>query len=432
MPTVPPASALSPLAERLRPRTLGEVAGQRHLIGSGGPLAALVGRGALPSLILWGPPGVGKTTLAGLLAGAVGATFIPLNAVTSGVKDVREAIEQAATAGADAPRTVLFIDEIHRFNKAQQDALLGAVERGVVTLIGATTENPAFTVIPPLRSRCQVYRLESLSAADLRALLDRALVTDPALIGLELPDSEATRLVELSGGDARTLLNGLEAVALLLPPGKSRVVTKATVEAALQRRLPDYEATGEGHFDTISAFIKSVRGSDPDAALHYLARMLHAGEDPVFIARRLILLASEDIGNASPNGLVLAVAAAQAVERIGLPEGRIPLAQATTYLAGQPKSNAAYLGIDAALADVKSGRGGPIPAHLRNAPVAEMRSRDGNGVGYRYAHDYADGFAGQDHRPEALRNVTYYHPTEHGAEKATRDRLRLWWPKRYG
>jgi putative ATPase len=405
----------APLAERLRPTTLDEVVGQPHLTDEGGPLRSVVEQGRIGSVVLWGPPGTGKTTLARVLARTVEEEFIPLSAVTSGVKDLRAALDGARERLKYEGRgTLVFVDEVHRFNKTQQDALLPGLEEGLVDFIGATTENPSFEVTAPLLSRSRVLRLRSLSEQDLGLLLERGAAE------LEIAISEEAReyLLRLAGGDGRRMLNAVEVAAA----GTKRVEV-ADVERAVGQRALRYGR--EEHYDVISAFIKSVRGGDPDAALHYLARMLDAGEDPVFVARRLVILASEDIGNADPHGLPLAVSAAEAVRMIGMPEGRIPLAQATTYLASAPKSNAAYAGINAAIADVRRENTPEVPMHLRNA-VTGLMKEEGYGSGYRYAH--ADEPEGMNDRylPEEISDRTYYEPKVSGTEAEIKERLERW------
>jgi putative ATPase len=418
-----------PLAERVRPRTLDEFAGQEHLLGEGKPLRVLIGTDRLPSMILWGPPGSGKTTLARLVAGTTEASFVQLSAVTAGVKDVRAVLEHAA-ARRSGKRTILFIDEIHRFNKAQQDALLHSVEEGIVTLIGATTENPSFEVISPLLSRCRVYTLAPLDEAHLQAILDHAIRTDAWLAAKQVQVEDIRRLLFLSGGDARMLLNGLEtAVQLAEGRGATPPVTVSTqdLDEAFQRRGQKYDQAGEEHYNIISAFIKSVRGSDPDAAVYWLARMIDGGEDPKFIARRMIVLASEDIGNADPYGLTLAMSAFNAIDVIGMPEGRIVLGQCATYLASAPKSNASYLAISEAQEDVRRGPDTVVPLHLRNAPTGLMKTM-GYGDGYKYAHDFDGHFVQQQYLPDPLKGKVYYRPTVNGREKDIRDRLLRMWP----
>lgn len=417
----------------MRPRRLDEVAGQRHLLRPGSPLVSLAedstGRGGAVSVILWGPPGTGKTTLAQAIAGSSGRRFVELSAVSAGVRDVRQVMEEARSSrDLYGLSTVLFLDEIHRFSKAQQDALLPGVENGWVILVAATTENPSFSVISPLLSRSLLLTLEPLSEDDLGLLLDRAVQDERGLAGGVLlePDARAA-IIRLSAGDARRALTALEAgaaaaAAAVPDPDAVPVITADLVAAAVDRALLRYDRNGDEHYDVISAFIKSVRGSDPDAALHYLARMLEAGEDPRFIARRILVLAAEDIGLADPQGLVLAVAAADAVQFLGMPEGRIPLAEVVIYLATAPKSNAAYLGIDRAIADVRAGRIGRVPKPLRDAHYAGAK-RLGHGAGYRYPHDAALGVVPQDHLPEELSAVRYYEPTAHGHERDLSTRL---------
>jgi putative ATPase len=407
----------APLAERLRPRNLEEVIGQNHLTGPGGPLRTAVEKGRLGAIVLWGPPGTGKTTLARALASEMEGEFVPLSAVTSGVKDVRAALDAARERlKYEGRATILFVDEVHRFNKAQQDTLLPSLEEGLVDFVGATTENPSFEVIAPLLSRSRVLRLQPLSEGDLTALLDRG----QQALGVEVSPEARTYLLRLSGGDGRRLLNALEAAAA----AASGRVEVADVEGAVGEKSLRYGR--EEHYDVISAFIKSVRGGDPDAALHYLARMIEAGEDPVFIARRLVILASEDIGNADPHGLPLAMAAAQTVQLVGMPEGRIPLAQATIYLASAPKSNASYVGINKALDDVRRGLVPEVPMHLRNAPTGLMKD-EGYGEGYRYAHNDSDAEGMNDrYLPGELAGRVYYEPKESGAEVGIKERLESW------
>jgi putative ATPase len=406
----------APLAERLRPKTLHEVVGQDHLTAPGGPLRTAVEKGRFGAIIFWGPPGSGKTTLARALAAEMGVEFVPLSAVTSGIKEVRAALHAARERlKYEGRTTILFVDEVHRFNKAQQDALLPALEEGLVDFVGATTENPSFEVTAPLLSRSRVLRLRTLSERNLAALLARGR----RALGLEVSPEAEAYLLRLSGGDGRRLLNALEAAALTA----SGRVEVANVERAVGERALRYGR--EERYDVISAFIKSVRGGDPDAALHYLARMIEAGEDPVFVARRLVILASEDVGNADPHGLPLAVAALQAVQLVGMPEGRIPLAQATTYLASAPKSNASYAAIEHALEDVRRGPVPEVPMRLRNASTDLMRD-EGYGAGYRYAHDDEAEGMNDLYLPEKLAGRVYYEPKESGEEKNIKERLDRW------
>jgi len=421
-----------PLADRMRPRRLDEVVGQEALVGPGAPLRALAEAGELPSSILWGPPGSGKTTLARLLVAGRDVRFHPLSAVMSGVKDVREAVRQAELDRAAGRRFVLFVDEIHRWSRSQQDALLPHVESGTVTLIGATTENPSFEVVAPLLSRCRVFSLRRLEPEALAALLERAR-SDPerGLGEVELrvsPEAEAA-LVHAADGDARRALNLLEAaVALARERGEAELAPKAVAEAA-GRRLLVHDKDREEHFNVTSALIKSLRASDPDAALYYLARLLAAGEDALYVARRLVIFAAEDVGNAEPGALSLATSALLAVERIGMPEGRIPLAQAVTFLACAPKSNAAYAALGRAWAAVEEHGSAPVPLHLRN-PVTPLMRREGYGTGYRYAHDEPDAFVPDRNLPEALGAAVFYEPTERGAERAIAEGLRAWRERR--
>ena len=409
-----------PLAERLRPRTLDDYIGQEHLVGEGAVLRKMIDAGRISSFILWGPPGVGKTTLAQIIAHRLETPFYTLSAVTSGVKDVRDVIEKAQKGRFfNEASPILFIDEIHRFSKSQQDSLLGAVEKGVITLIGATTENPSFEVIRPLLSRCQLYVLKSLEREDLLKLLERAITKDAILKEKHIELKETGALLRFSGGDARKLLNILE---LVVESGDT-VITDETVTMRLQQNPLAYDKDGEMHYDIISAFIKSIRGSDPDAALYWLARMIEGGEDPKFIARRLVISASEDIGLANPNALLLANAAFDAVNKIGWPEGRIPLAEATVYLATSPKSNSAYLGIDAALELVR-----PLP--IRNAPTQLMKDL-GYHDGYKYPHDYPGHFTEQQYLPDELKDVRIWHGQHSPAEEKLVERMRNYWGERY-
>ena len=406
-----------PLAERLRPRTLDDYIGQKHLVGENAVLRKMIEAGRITSFILWGPPGVGKTTLAQIIANKLETPFFTLSAVTSGVKDVRDVIEKAQKGRFfNEASPILFIDEIHRFSKSQQDSLLGAVERGIVTLIGATTENPSFEVIRPLLSRCQLYVLKSLDKDDLLQLLDRAIHTDVMLRERHIELCETAAMIRYSGGDARKLLNILELVVEASPDGDV-VITDDIVVSRLQQNPLAYDKDGEMHYDIISAFIKSIRGSDPDAALYWLARMIEGGEDPKFIARRLVISAAEDIGLANPNALLLANAAFDAVNKIGWPEGRIPLAEATVYLATSEKSNSAYLAIDKALDLVRRTGNQPVPLHLRNAPTKLMADL-GYHDGYLYPHDYPGHYVAQQYMPDELKNQQIWQPQPHSAAEA--------------
>ena len=419
-----------PLAERLRPRTLDDYIGQRHLVGEGAVLRKMIDSGRISSFILWGPPGVGKTTLAQIIANRLQTPFFTLSAVTSGVKDVRDVIERAQKGRFfNEASPILFIDEIHRFSKSQQDSLLGAVEKGIVTLIGATTENPSFEVIRPLLSRCQLYVLKSLEKDDLLALLDRALTQDVFLKERHIVAEETGALLRYSGGDARKLLNILELVVDASPKDEV-VITDAFVEQCLQQNPLAYDKDGEMHYDIISAFIKSIRGSDPDAALYWMARMIEGGEDPQFIARRLVISASEDIGLANPNALLLANAAFDTVMKIGWPEARIALAEAAVYLATSPKSNSAYLGIDAAVGLVRKTGNQPVPLHLRNAPTSLMKDL-GYHDGYRYPHDFAGHFTPQQYMPDALLNERLWHGQHSPTEQKLYERMVNYWGKRF-
>lgn len=416
-----------PLAEKLRPAHLDDYLGQEHLVGVESILRKAIASGNIPSMILWGPPGVGKTTLAFLISQQLDRPFFMLSAVNSGVKDVRAAIEKATLEQGNA---ILFIDEIHRFSKSQQDSLLGAVEKGIVTLIGATTENPSFEVISPLLSRCQVYILRELTKTDLESLLQKAILFLQTETGKQIFLKESEALMRISGGDARKLLNAIELVVL---SEASNVVeiSNERVLAVIQQNLALYDKGGEMHYDVISAFIKSVRGSDPNAAVYYLARMLEGGEDPKFIARRLVILASEDIGNANPNALLLATSCFQAITMIGMPEGRIILAQTTTYLATSAKSNAAYLAIGKAYDIVNKTGDLPVPIALRNAPTGLMKDI-GYGKGYKYSHDFEQNFADQEFMPQKLAGSLIYDPGNNPRENEIRLRMRSLWKKKYG
>ncbi|MCR5299170.1 MAG: replication-associated recombination protein A [Paludibacteraceae bacterium] len=418
-----------PLAERMRPKTLDEYIGQKHLVGPQGVLRRMMESGSISSFILWGPPGVGKTTLARIVANKENRPFFTLSAVTAGVKEVREVIEKARKSlFFDAPNPVLFIDEIHRFNKSQQDSLLGAVEQGVITLIGATTENPSFEVITPLLSRCQVYVLQPLDREDLLELLDRTIRTDAELKKRTVTVKETTALLRFSGGDARKLLNTLELIANA--SGDEVVIDDQTVTTCLQQNPMAYDKDGELHYDIISAFIKSIRGSDPDAAIYWLARMIEGGEDPKFIARRLVISASEDIGLANPNAMLLANACFDTLTKIGWPEGRIPLAETTIYLASSPKSNSAYMAINRALEVVRETGNLPVPLHLRNAPTKLMKQL-GYGEDYKYAHDFPGHFVEQQYLPDELRELSLWKSQPNPQEDKMAERLKKLWKKRY-
>ena len=421
----------APLAERLRPQSLDDYIGQQHLVGEGGVFRRFIEAGNVPSFILWGPPGVGKTTLAKIVANALERPFYTLSAVTSGVKEVREVIESAKNQKFFSAKTpLLFIDEIHRFNKSQQDSLLGAVEQGIITLIGATTENPSFEVISPLLSRCQVYTLKPMQEGDLQQLLNRALTTDEELKKRNIKVEESAALFRFAGGDARKLLNILDIIT------SSRegdlTITDELVTEVLQQNIALYDKNGEQHYDVISAFIKSVRGSDPNAAIYYLARMLAGGEEPRFIARRLVILASEDIGLANPNALLLANACFDTVHKIGMPEARITLAETTIYLATSQKSNSAYVAINEALAFVQKDTNlRPVPLHLRNA-VTDLMSDEGYGKDYKYAHDFEGNFVEQEFLPDSLKGTQFYHPnTGNQTEQRIAERMQQLWKGKY-
>lgn len=426
------SSLLAPLPERMRPHSLDEYVGQSHLVGEGCILRKMIESGNLSSFILWGPPGVGKTTLARIIADSLDREFYTLSAISSGVKDVREVIDAAKSKSlfSSAASPVLFIDEIHRFNKAQQDALLGAVEAGVIILIGATTENPSFEVITPLLSRCQVYTLKSLEVADLQQLLDRALTEDRVLKERNILIKETEALFRHSGGDGRKLLNILEVVIDSKLGESPIIIDNESVTSCLQQTTAIYDKGGEMHYDIISAFIKSIRGSDPNAAVYYLARMLDGGEDPLFIARRLCISASEDIGLANPNALLLANACFQTVNNIGMPEARIPLAEATIYLASSPKSNSAYMAIAAALDAAASDKMAAVPLHLRNAPT-KLMSDLGYSDGYKYAHDFPGNFVDQEFMPSGLEGTVFYEPQQNTSEDKLKKYLLACWPKYY-
>jgi putative ATPase len=425
-------SAAAPLAERMRPRSLDEFVGQKHLLGPGRILTEMVESGQLRSLLLWGPPGSGKTTLAQILASKTGARCVHFSAVSSGVKDLKKIIDEAERLGRLGKKTVLFVDEIHHFNKSQQDNFLPYVERGTIVLIGATTENPSFEVISPLLSRTQVLVLKTLSAEEIGAIVDRALQDNNRGLGiLDLNISPDGRdfLIEQSHGDCRVALNALEAAATLTHNAKAKQIGLTQLKEALQRNPLRYDKSGEEHYNVISAFIKSLRGSDPDAALYWMMRMIEAGEDPLFIARRMVIFAAEDIGNADPAALQVAVAVKDAFHFIGLPEGRIPLAQAVTYLATAPKSNASYLAMLAATQDVEEHGPLPVPLHLRNAPTRLMKKL-GYGKDYQYAHNFPDHVIDQQHLPDELKTHKYYVPSDAGYEKQIKERLEVWQQKK--
>ena len=422
---------MQPLAERLRPKTLSAYIGQQHIIGVNSALRSAVAQNLLPSLILWGPPGVGKTSLALIIASELKRPFFMLSAINSGVKDVREIIEKASDNNIfNQNKPVLFIDEIHRFSKSQQDSLLGAVEKGVVTLIGATTENPSFEVIPALLSRCQVYVLQSLLEEELVTILNTAMTTDDFLKQKKINLVEHEALIRVSGGDARKLLNALEIVVNSVTTNEI-TITNELVLTVIQQNLALYDKAGEQHYDIISAFIKSIRGSDPNAALYYLARMLKGGEDPLFIARRLLILSSEDIGNANPNALLLANNCFNAVNVIGMPEARIILSQCVTYLACSTKSNASYMGINQAMELVTKTGDLPIPLQLRNAPTKLMKDLE-YGKDYQYAHNFSNNFAEQEFLPESITNTKLYAPGNNARENEQRTYLKNLWKEKYG
>lgn len=421
---------MEPLAERMRPRTLDDYIGQKQLVGEGAVLRKMLDSGRITSFILWGPPGVGKTTLAHIVANQLKVPFYTLSAVTSGVKDVRDVIQKAqSNSFFNSASPILFIDEIHRFSKSQQDSLLGAVEKGTITLIGATTENPSFEVIRPLLSRCQLYVLQPLGKDDLLELLNRAINKDVVLSKMNIEVKETGAILRYSGGDARKLLNILELLADSAG-GKDLVITDKLVTERLQQNPLAYDKGGDMHYDIISAFIKSIRGSDPDAALYWLARMIEGGEDPRFIARRIVISAAEDIGLANPNALLLANAAFDAVDKIGWPEGRIPLAEAVVYLATSPKSNSAYLGINTAIEEVKKSGNQPVPLHIRNAPTKLMEDL-GYHDGYKYPHDYPEHFTPQQYMPDGLQDVRLWHAQHSPAEEKLYKRMLEYWGERF-
>ena len=415
-----------PLPERMRPKDINSIVGQEHLIGIGCPLRAFFENGTFPSIILWGPPGVGKTTFAQIIANTANYIFYQLSAIDAGVKEVREIINKAKFEISKGNKILLFIDEIHRFNKSQQDSLLNAVEKGIITLVGATTENPSFEVNPALMSRCQVYKLHPLSDENIRKIIDDAIKNDVLLSQFDIKIADYNFIIKYSGGDARNALKALELAVKLHPNEKSFTIINKDFEKALQQKSVLYDKGGESHYDTISAFIKSLRGSDPDAALFWLAKMLDAGEDPKFIARRMVIFASEDIGNADPFALSLAVSVFQSVQLIGMPECRINLAQGVTYLSCAAKSNASYMGIEMAMSDIKNGETLVVPLHLRNAPTKLMKE-EGYGAGYKYPHNFENHFVDANYFPVNMKPKVYYEPTQFGKEKNFLERLKYFW-----
>lgn len=420
----------APFADRVRPQTIDDIIGQEHLIGKNSPLRNCFERGIFPSMVLWGPPGVGKTTIAQMISYSGNYNFSKLTATDSGVKEVRAVIQGAESKRKSGKKNLLFIDEIHRFNKSQQDALLSAVEKGIITLVGATTENPSFDVNSALLSRCQVYKLELLTKVEIEKLLTMAISRDPVYSEYEIQIQDMDYIYKITGGDARAALNSIELCVNMFLENNSIIITKELLEKALQSKTARYDKAGEAHYDTISAFIKSLRGSDPDAAMLWLAKMLDAGEDPKFIARRMVIFASEDIGNAAPQALQIALSVFQAVTMIGMPEARINLAQGVTYLASAPKSNASYLAIDKALKDVKNTPILSVPLHLRNAPTKLMKD-EGYGKNYKYPHDFDGHFVEENYFPIDFNPKVYYSPNDIGQESIIKERLKKNWKNRY-